>query len=299
MNRRIRHTFVEDLETVETAVRTSAVAGSFYPNSADLLSSQVQDFIDSAQPRLMRGNLIGLISPHAGFAYSGHVAGHAYKQLAGKSFDTVVLIGLSHGYPVHGCAIYSHGRFRTPLGDIEIDEEIADKIMQRNNKVVNLPEAHACEHSLEIQLPFLQKMLPDFRIVPLLLQDDSPANHLPLGEAIVEAIRGRSALLIGSTDLCHYPAYDDAVKSDRVVIEAIKHFDTDVLREQMENYLRTHVVSNLHCMMCSTGAVYTTLDAARQLGGTRIEVLKAANSGDIPNGRRDQVVGYMAAAIYC
>ena len=299
MNCRIRHTFVEDLETVETAVRTSAVAGSFYPNSADRLSSQVQDFIDSAQPRFMRGNLIGLISPHAGFAYSGHVAGHAYKQLAGKSFDTVVLIGLSHGYPVHGCAIYSHGRFRTPLGDIEIDEEIADKIMQRNNKVVNLPEAHACEHSLEIQLPFLQKMLPDFRIVPLLLQDDSPANLLPLGEAIVEAIRGRSALLIGSTDLCHYPAYDDAVKSDRVVIEAIKHFDTDVLREQMENYLRTHVVSNLHCMMCSTGAVYTTLDAARQLGGTRIEVLKAANSGDIPNGRRDQVVGYMAAAIYC
>ena len=299
MNRRSRQTFAEVDEPVETAVRTSAVAGSFYPNSPEILSAQVKDFIDSAEPRLIDGELIGLISPHAGYLYSGHVAGHAYKQLAGKSFDTVVLIGLSHRHPVRGSAIYARGRFSTPLGDIEIDDEIAGEIVQRNRNVVNLPEAHAYEHSLEVQLPFLQSALSEFRIVPILLQDDSPENIIPLGEAIAEAIRARSALLVGSTDLCHYPVYDEAVKSDQVVIEAIKRFDSAVLRRQMADYLRTHAVSGLHCMMCSTGAVYTTLEAARRVGGRRIEMLKAANSGDVPIGQRDQVVGYMAAAIYC
>ena len=299
MKRRRQSTLAEVVEPLETVVRAPAVAGSFYPNSPEILSAQVQDFIDSAEPRLIDGELIGLISPHAGYLYSGHVAGHAYKQLAGKSFDTVVLLGLSHRHPVRGSAIYARGRFSTPLGDIEIDDEIAGEIVQRNRNVVNLPEAHAFEHSLEVQLPFLQSALSDFRIVPILLQDDSPENIIPLGEAIAEAIRDRSALLVGSTDLCHYPVYDEAVRSDQVVIEAIMRFDSDVLRRQMADYLRTHAVSGLHCMMCSTGAVYTTLEAARRLGGRRIEVLKAANSGDVPIGQRDQVVGYTAAAIYC
>ena len=299
MKRRSQPAFNEAAEPLDKMVRTPAVAGSFYSNSPEVLSTQVQDFIDNAQPRLIDGELIGLISPHAGYLYSGHVAGHAYKQLAGKSFDTVVLIGLSHRHPVHGSAIYARGRFSTPLGDIEIDDEIAGEIVQRNRNVVNLPEAHAFEHSLEVQLPFLQSALSDFRIVPILLQDDSPENIIPLGEAIAEAIRGCSALLVGSTDLSHYPVYNEAVKSDQVVIEAIERFDSNVLRRQMADYLRTHAVSGLHCMMCSTGAIYTTLEAAKRLGGNRTEVLKAANSGDVPIGQRDQVVGYMAAAIYC
>ena len=104
--------------------------------------------------------------------------------------------------------------------------------------------------------------------------------------------------MIGSTDLCHYPAYEEARRSDQVVIEAIGHFDTDYLRDQMDQYMQRHPVQDLHCMMCSTGAIYTTMRAAKALGGNRIEVLKAANSGDVPIGGRDQVVGYMAAGIY-
>ena len=108
----------------------------------------------------------------------------------------------------------------------------------------------------------------------------------------------RSCLLIGSTDLCHYPTYEEVQKSDQVVIEAIEHFDPDYLRDQMDQYMQRQPVQNLHCMMCSTGAIYTTMRAAKTLGGNRIEVLKAANSGDVPIGGRDQVVGYMAAGIY-
>ena len=285
-------------------VRSPAVAGTFYPDSPKVLSAQVGKFIHDAELKETDGELIGLIAPHAGYVYSGHVAGHAYKQLIGQSFDTVVLVGLSHRYRIEGAAVYARGAFRTPLGDIQIDEDLAAEITHLNNDIIDLPPAHASEHSLEVQLPFLQYTLPDFRIVPILLQDDSPENVLPLAQAIAEAMSNQSCLLIGSTDLCHYPTYQAARRSDQVVVEAIGHFDPDYLHERMDEYMQHPPVQDLHCMMCSTGAIYTTMRAAKALGGNRIEVLKAANSGDVPIGGRNQsvprpgVVGYMAAGIY-
>ena len=284
--------------TQTETVRSPAVAGSFYPDSSKVLSAQVGKFIDDAELKETDGTLIGLIVPHAGYVYSGHVAGYAYKQLLGQSFDTVVLLGLSHRYRIDGGAIYARGAFRTPLGDIQIDEDLAAEIMRLNSDIVDLPPAHVNEHSLEVQLPFLQHILSDFRIVPILLQDDSPENVVSLSQAIAEAMSNRSCLLIGSTDLCHYPTYEAARKSDQVVIEAIEHFDPDYLHERMDEYMQRNPIQNFHCMMCSTGAIYTAMRAAKALGGNRIEVLKAANSGDVPIGGRDQVVGYMAAGIY-
>ncbi len=286
-------------KTTQTdTVRSPAVAGTFYPDSPQILSAQVGKFIDDAELTETDGELVGLIAPHAGYVYSGHVAGYAYKQLVGHSFDTVVLLGLSHRYPIGTAAIYARGVFRTPLGDIPIDEDLAAEMMRLNSDILDLPPAHADEHSLEVQLPFLQHLLSDFRIVPILLQDDSPENVISLSQAIAEVMADRSCLLIGSTDLCHYPTYEAARRSDRVVIEAINHFDPDYLREQMDEYMQRHPTHNFHCMMCSTGAIYTTMRVAKALGGNRIETLKAANSGDVPIGARDQVVGYMAAGIY-
>ncbi len=286
-------------KTAQTeTVRSPAVAGSFYPDSPGVLSAQVGKFIDDAELKETEGELIGLIAPHAGYVYSGHVAGYAYKQLLEQSFDTVVLVGLSHRYRIDGAAIYARGAFRTPLGDIPIDEDLAFEMMRLNTDLLDLPSAHADEHSLEVQLPFLQHLLSDFRIVPILLQDDSPENVIPLSQAIAEAMADRSCLLIGSTDLCHYPTYEEARRSDEAVIEAIEGFDPDYLRRQMDEYMHHHPTQNFHCMMCSTGAIYTTMRVAKALGGNRIETLKAANSGDVPIGGRDQVVGYMAAGIY-
>ena len=284
--------------TQTETVRSPAVAGSFYPDSPKVLSAQVGKFIDDATLTETDDKLIGLIAPHAGYVYSGHVAGYAYKQLIGHAFDTVVLVGLSHRNPIGTAAIYARGAFRTPLGDIQIDEDLAAEIMRLNSGILDLPTAHANEHSLEVQLPFLQHVLSDFRIVTILLQDDSPENVIPLSHAIAEAVGDRSCLLIGSTDLCHYPTYEEAQKSDQVVIEAIEHFDPDYLRDQMDEYMQRHPTQNFHCMMCSTGAIYTTMSVAKASGGNQIEVLKAANSGDVPIGLRDQVVGYMAAGIY-
>ena len=286
-------------KTTQTeTVRLPAVAGSFYPDSPEVLSAQVEKFIDDAELTETDGELIGIIAPHAGYVYSGHVAGYAYKQLEGHSFDTVILLGLSHRYPIGAAAIYGRGAFRTPLGDIQIDEDLAAEMMRLNSDLLDLPPAHAEEHSFEVQLPFLQHLLSDFRIVPILLQDDSPENVIPLSQAIAEAMGDRSCLLIGSTDLCHYPTYETAQKSDQVVIEAIERFNPDYLRDQMDEYMQRYPTQNFHCMMCSTGAIYTTMRVAKALGGNRIETLKAANSGDVPIGGQDQVVGYMAAGLY-
>ena len=224
--------------TQTETVRSPAVAGSFYPDSPKVLSAQVEKFIDDAALKETDDELIGLIAPHAGYVYSGHVAGYAYKQLVGQSFDTVVLLGLSHRYPIGTAAVYARGAFRTPLGDIPIDEDLAAEITRLNSDIVDLPPAHANEHSLEVQLPFLQYLLPDFRIVPILLQDDSPENVIPLSQAIAEAMGDRSCLLIGSTDLCHYPMRAPTKQRGNPIrssLEAIEHFDPDYLREQMDD----------------------------------------------------------------
>ena len=281
-----------------TDVRLPTVAGSFYPASPGALTAKLQGFINDAKIPLIKGELIGIIVPHAGYDYSGHVAANAFKLLEGKTFDTVILIGLAHRYPVRGAALYAHGAFRTPLGDIQVDEELATKILEMDGSLSHLPAAHEQEHSIEVQLPFLQIMLSDFLIVPILLQDDSPRNINVLSKAITSAIDKRSVLIVGTTDLCHYPEYSEAVKSDSVIIEAVTHFDTDYLRNTMNDYMDKYKVANLHCMMCSTGAIYTTMEITKALGCDRITLLKAANSGDVLLGAHDQVVGYMAAAIH-
>ena len=146
--------------TQTETVRSPAVAGSFYSDSPQVLSTQVEKFINDAELTETAGKLIGLIAPHAGYVYSGHVAGYAYKQLIGQSFDTVVLVGLSHRYRIDDAAIYARGAFRTPLGDIQIDEDLAAEITRLNSDIIDLPPAHANEHSLEVQLPFYSTPSP-------------------------------------------------------------------------------------------------------------------------------------------
>ncbi len=279
-------------------IRLPWAAGAFYPKSPERLASDVCHYLDAADPAVIDGELMGIIVPHAGYTYSGTVAAHAYKLLAHRSYDTVIMIGLSHRYPVAGAAVYARGRFRTSLGDIEIDEELAAAIIESAECAADIPQAHAQEHSLEVQLPFLQTIMPDCRIVPILIQQDDKQLIAALSANLAKVIKSRSVLLLGSTDLCHYPTYDEAVKSDRVIVNAIEKFDTQILRDEIRDYMSAHVVQDLHCMMCSTGAVYTTMETARALGANRISVVKAANSGDVPGGQHDQVVGYVAAVIY-
>lgn len=280
-----------------TKARRPAVAGSFYPGSSRQLAADVDRYLADAEKKELQGELVALIAPHAGYVYSGHVAAYAYKQLQGKSIDTVVLIGPSHRYPVRGVAVYDSGAFQTPLGTVDIDEELASALINQERKITSAPEVHDGEHCLEVHLPFLQRVLQQFSIVPILMYDFSDANCKMLSQALSSCLNGKNTLLVASTDLCHYPSYEEAKKADNIVVSTISQFDPDLLRKNTDEYMRKPV-RNLHCMLCGTGAVITVMQAAKLLNANSVEILKYANSGDVPFGDKSQVVGYLAAAIY-
>lgn len=279
-------------ETVESApaIRESAVAGSWYPDDPSALRSQIVGFLARVPASTYSGHLMALVVPHAGLVYSGQVAAHAYKLLESQSVSTVILLGPSHRARFEGIAVYAGAGFRTPLGVVPIDTDFVRAVTEREKGIVHLPDAHAREHSIEIQLPFLQVVAPKARIVPLLMSDQGADTCRRLAETLAAVMRDHPALLVASSDLSHYHPYDEARRLDTVVSDRVAALDPDGLGRDL---------AEKKCEACGGGPMVTALLAARHLGATRSEVLTYANSGDV-TGRKDDprgVVGYMAAAV--
>ncbi len=273
------------------------MSGAFYPGSPSDLKATIDGFLTEAEKHPIAGKLVALIAPHAGYIYSGRVAASAYKQIEGMHFDTVVLVGISHRSAIRGASVYSSGGYETPLGIAEIDRELAEELMAQSEIFTSQPRAHAMEHSLEVQIPFLQCVLSGFKIVPVLMQNSSKQTCDIISTTIANVLKGKNVLLVASTDMSHYPIYDEAVKADRATLSAIETMDTELIRSQSDEYLQRGV-RELHCMLCGRGPVLVAMDAAKKLGADSVKILKYANSGDVPIGEKDRVVGYFAAAIY-
>ncbi len=275
-------------------IREPAVAGQFYPSDAAALSANVAALLslpkEGAPPD---GRPIALVAPHAGYVYSGAVAAAAYRLLSPEAFDRVVVIAPSHRVPLRGSSVWERGAYRTPLGDVPVDEELAALLLEEGRgEVVVAPELHRREHSLEVQLPFLQSTLGAFHLVPIVMGRQDEPHPSRLGEAVAAAVRARGpdarVLLVASTDLSHY--YDDerARALDGVLVDDLARFDADALARDL---------AAGRCEACGGGPLLATLHAASALGATRAEVLSYATSGDV-SGDRDDVVGYVAAALY-
>ena len=275
--------------------RPWAVAGKFYPASSARLQSQVDAMLDAAPDVPLTGALDGVVTPHAGYTYSGPVAAAALKHLRGRQYDTVVLVGPSHYFSFDGVAVHARGSFRTPLGAVQVDEDMCADLIAASPHVDDMPDVHAPEHGLEVQLPFLQRLLPDFRIAPIVMSDFSDANCFLLADAVTRATEGRNALVLTTTDLAHYPAYEDARTSDTAMVAAMESFDADEVRARSDDYL-SRGTRNLQTTMCGLGPVVAGMRHARATGSTGLQSLLYANSGDVEGGSRDQVVGYVAAA---
>jgi AmmeMemoRadiSam system protein B/AmmeMemoRadiSam system protein A len=280
-------------------IREPVVAGAFYPDDADLLTRQVDRFLENVPPQSLDGRLVGLVVPHAGYIFSGQVAAYSYRLIRERAFGTVVLVGCSHRARYPGASVYSRGAYRTPLGTVPIDETLAGELISRVESLRFLPEAHQAEHSLEVQLPFLQRILNRFRIVPILLGPETTLTEL---EALSAAIAGTAAgredvLLVASTDLTHYPNYEDASRVDRETLDLIAAYRPEDLAGH-ERRRRREGVPGLQCAMCGTEAVMVVMMAARMLGADQATVLHYANSGDVPAGDHDRVVGYGAVALW-
>ncbi len=270
-------------------VKEPAVAGSFYPADEKTLKETVDNFLANAEYRAGNGQLIALISPHAGYVYSGQIAAHTYRHLKERDIDTVILIGASHHKVYQGASVYTEGSMKTPLGLVKIHKKIAQSLLDEKAQVTFFAEAFEKEHSLEVQLPFLQKTLKDFRIVPILMGSPTQGSFTFLSEKLTAILRENpKAIIIASTDLSHYHDYETARQKDMKIIDAIRRMSL----EDTEQLLKTGEGE-----MCGGYPVLLTMLVARSLGATDAMLYTYANSGDV-TAEKNRVVGYASMGLY-
>jgi AmmeMemoRadiSam system protein B len=269
-------------------LRRAAVAGSWYPGRPEAIADEVDAYLEAAAPLPPPGRLVGLISPHAGLRYSGAVAAHGYSLLRGRRDVTVVLVGPSHRAAFEGCAVHATGAFETPLGRVAVDEGLAAALLDDGGGILDAPAPHRDEHSLEMQLPFLQRLVPGLRIVPVLMGSQSREEVDALARSLVRALLGRAALLVASSDLSHYHPAPAANAMDSLVVADVERFDAESLMGRLERE-RGHA--------CGGGPMVAVMKAARGLGADRASVLRYADSGDAGERDKRRVVGYLSAAL--
>jgi hypothetical protein len=272
-------------------IKQPNVAGMFYPDNAGQLSGMIDEFIKNANPEAISGDIFALICPHAGYGFSGQVAAFGYKLIRGKPYRTVVVIGTSHYYGFNGVSVYPEGIFRTPLGDIKIDAEFAQKLLNRNSDITFEPLAFQKEHSVEVQLPFLQRTLTKFKIVPIVMGDCTFATCQKLADLLREVIGDRKdVLVVASTDLYHGYDYDEANTVDNLTLTHVKNMDASGLYSGLRDG---------QLQMCGGFGVVATILVAQELGHNKIKVLEQTDSA-IVTGKKIKgiwTVGYAACVI--
>ena len=269
-------------------VRSPVVAGTFYPGDARQLLQQIEDFLARVEPVEIGGEIVGLISPHAGYLYSGQTAAYAYAQVQGASFDVVVIMSPVHRLALGRFAITRAGAYQTPLGSVPLDPELV-QALQDELDVERV--SYDGEHALEVQVPFLQAVLGQIKLLPVMIGDPSFAAGEELGAALARILAGRKALIVASTDLHHIENYDRVVERDQRVIDALASLDLARIKS---------VLSHWDCTVCGRIPVYAMLTATRALGANGIHILHHTTSGDVTGIRTpgQYTVGYLAAAIY-
>jgi len=267
-------------------VRPPAVAGAFYDADPNALRRSVDSLLSTAKAPPVLGAIKGLVAPHAGYVYSGGAAAVGYKLLKGRSYDAVILIGPSHREFFSGASIYPGDSYRTPLGDIPIHKEIREELVQASPVITLSDAGHRGEHCLEVQLPFLQRVLGEFSFVPIIIGNQIRETCLAVGNALASVAAKRNVLLVASSDLSHYHPYDVAVDLDRRVIDRVEAFDEDRLMRELE-------AERLEA--CGGGPVVAVMHGTKMAGANRGQALFYCNSGDI-TGDKEAVVGYLSAA---
>jgi AmmeMemoRadiSam system protein B/AmmeMemoRadiSam system protein A len=282
--------FAPEVLAGEETTRHPFVSGAFYPSHSSELSGMVERFLAKASLRKESQNtpITALIVPHAGYVYSGQSAAAAYKQLKGHFFDTVILVGVYHRANFEGASIWKEGVWRTPLGEVPVDEEMAAAIAGENPLFGFTQDVHLAEHSLEVQVPFLQKTLKNFKLVPIAISRPSLREIQSLAAAIVKHSQGKRVLWIASTDLSHYRSQRDAARMDKRALKIIRQGDVrGLLKEALSERVE----------LCGLAATMTVLEAARLKGAGPIKILDYATSAKA-SGDKTRVVGYGSAVIY-
>jgi MEMO1 family protein len=277
--------------------RVPAVAGQFYPGTATELRAMLAEFFAHTGQPVGKSPIEALIVPHAGYVFSGQVAASGYAQIdPQRSIDNVFLIGVSHNAAYDGAAVYVAGDFLTPLGRVPVNVEIGRSLLEHQTLFLENNRAQAIEHSLEVQLPFLQYHLKKpFKIVPVLLGTADPSICARLAQALRPFFGGKNLFII-STDLSHYPSYEDAVIIDRKTIDAVLSRSPDKLLQRVADNERTGT-RELATSMCGLGGVLLLQELVGTDDAEKYSLVQYKNSGDVPAGKKNQVVGYAAIVV--
>lgn len=272
-------------------IRPSPIAGTWYSGNPDVLAKQLDGFLDAAPDSERRGELIGVIVPHAGHRYSGSVAGRAFRLMRGLKPEIVAVVSPMHNLAPAMLVTSGHEAYQTPLGIIPVDQSAVRELSAALKKKSDLPLyplRNDREHSLEIELPFLQRVLGEFRLLPVMILDQRESTAEVLGSALAESLAGRKALLVASSDLSHF--YPDSIARglDSEMMRRVEAFDPSaVMRAEDEET----------GFACGRAAIAAVLWAAKAMGADCVTALGYANSGDVTKDK-SSVVGYGAAAVW-
>ncbi len=268
-------------------VRKPVVAGQFYPGDSAQLAAEVDAMLAAVERPAVSGSPVAIQVPHAGYQFSGPTAAHAFRLLTGLDSVTIVMLGPSHRAMIDRAAVWSRGAWRTPLGDVPVDEQFAARLLEAESFCAELPQAHALEHSLEVQLPFLQRTLRHFAIVPVMLLEPSYDECERLGRAIVTAAQGQRTLVLASTDLYHGYSYVEARRYDSTTLRNVVGLEPRRLYDAL---------ATGDAQACGGYPVVVAILAARGLGADTAALLAQTNSNDVTGERGGYCVGYSAVA---
>jgi MEMO1 family protein len=272
-------------------VRPSPIAGAWYEGDPKALAHMVDQYLDRAELPELPGQVIAVVAPHAGHIYSGPVAGYAFATVRGGTYDLVAVLSPMHQAYYEPLLTTAHAAYATPLGEVPVEKETIEQLDAYLQAALGLglkPVAYDREHSLEIELPFLQRALSsDFKLLPVMVRSQSANISKALGLALAKTIRGRNALVVASTDLSHFYDQKEAVAFDQEMLRRIESFSPeDVFSAEADE----------KGFACGLGALTAAMWAARALGADTVRVLRHATSGDV-TGDYASVVGYGAAVI--
>ena len=268
-------------------LRKAAVAGLFYPAEQNKLSEEIKLLLSVSRPVENFQNIFGIISPHAGYIYSGRTAAYGFNLLKNKNYHNIIIISPSHREYFPGMCIYDGDAYTTPLGQVEINKELANRIIKGSKTIFWGENGHKQEHAIEVQIPFLQSVMSDFKIVPIVMGDQSKIFVDELANQLVNAV-DYTTVIVASSDMSHFYTKEKADELDSIVENAVNNFEYD----KLQDYLDRRV-----CEACGGGPIVAMMKAASLVNKKRSFVLNRSDSGDI-TGDFNEVVGYLSAVVY-
>jgi MEMO1 family protein len=277
-------------------IRQPVFAGQFYSADSTILSKQIRIFLDNAISQ-KADDAIAIIVPHAGYIYSGQIDADAYNQVKQNIYDLIVVLGTNHttaGFT--GISVFPNGKFATPIGLAEIDSEVAEELLKLNDDVNTNLAVHEKEHSIEVQIPFIKYLFPQAKILPIIVGEPNIELCTKFGKALASVVKGKKTLIIASSDLSHYPSFDDAKIVDNKTLKTIIGLNPEEIVSVMQNQLHQHTAQLSTCA-CGEAPILAAITSAKELGANCASIISYSNSGYNSVGSTDRVVGYGAVAI--